>query len=148
MKINTKARYGTRAILELALNDTQEGVYQKDISINQDISYKYLDQIICGLKAGGLIGSVSGKKSGYRLTRNPSKITVYDIYNAFNHNLAVVDCLADKRICSKHEKCAARDLWSGLNSVIESYLKSKTIDDLVKKQHELENQNEGLTYQI
>lgn len=148
MKINSKTRYGTRAILELALNKSEEGVYQKDISINQDISYKYLDQIICGLKAGGLIGTVSGKKSGYRLQREPGKITVLDVYNAFSQDLAVVDCLADKSICDRHEKCAARDLWDGLNSVIESYLKSITIDDLAEKQSELENRQEGLIYHI
>jgi Rrf2 family protein len=83
MKFSTKTRYGLRALIEIAKDELGEGVFQKDISKNQDISIKYLDQIIQSLKVAGLIVNVKGKKSGYILTRKPSEITVYDIHRAF-----------------------------------------------------------------
>lgn len=142
MKINTKTRYGIRAIMELSMNKPEGGIHQKDISRNQDISFKYLDQIIAGLKISGLLTLVSGRKSGYKLTRPPEEISVYDIYTAFNPGMAVVDCLTDEAVCNKYERCAARNFWEGLNTVIVDYLKSETIDDLVKKQVELNGPQE------
>ena len=83
MKFNTKTRYGIRSMLEIAMNKEQDGVFQKDIAKNQNISIKYLDHIIHSLKASRLIVNVRGKKSGYTLTREPSEITMFDIHNAF-----------------------------------------------------------------
>ena len=134
--------------MELVRQGPDQAVYQKVISENQDISYKYLDHIIAGLKSAGLIATVSGKKSGYRLTRSPDNITVYDIYKAFNPRLAVVDCLSDAGLCDKEDKCAVRCYWEGLNDVITGYLKSQSIHDLVQDQLELDKQHEGLTYNI
>lgn len=138
LKINTKTRYGLRALFEIALNGSDSGLYQKDISINQEISYKYLDQIIAELKSSGLITLVSGKKSGYRLARNPEEITIYDVYVAFNSDMAMVHCLLDGELCSRNEKCSAREFWEGLNEVIVHHMRSKTINDLLGKHFELE----------
>ncbi len=138
--MNTKVRYGVRTAMELALKKPGEDIYQKDISINQEISYKYLDQIIAGLKSAGLVTTVSGKKSGYILTREPGRISVYDIYTAFNPGLAVVECLSDEEVCKKEERCAAKHFWEELNDVVERYLKSITINDLLEKQVEINKQ--------
>jgi Rrf2 family protein len=148
MKINAKVRYGIRVLLELTLNKTTEGIYQKDISRNQDISFKYLDQIIAGLKSSGLVVNAAGKKSGYRLNREPDTITVFDIFNAFNPEFAVVDCLTGENKCQKSKSCATREFWEGLNTSIISYLKSTTIHDLTNRQIELDQQEEEITYQI
>ncbi len=148
MKVNTKTRYGIRTLMELARNDSGAGMHQKDIAVNQDISYKYLDHIIAQLKSSGLIVPVSGRKSGYRLTRKPEEIAVYDVFTAFNSTLALLDCLFDGELCEKHERCAAREFWDGLNSVIENYLKDRTIGDLIDRQSALESQQGGLAYQI
>ena len=148
MKINTKTRYGIRAMIELALNDKNEGLFQKDIARKQDISLKYLDHIIAALKASGLVSMAAGKRSGYRLAKEPDKITVYDIYNAFNPAFAVTDCLIDDQRCRKNNQCAAKDLWIGLNSMIVSYLKSTTIEDLAKKQLELDQLQQELMFHI
>jgi len=83
MKLNTKVRYGLRAMIEIAAHPN--GILQKEISVNQSISTKYLDQIIASLKAAGLVIRVSGKSSGYKLTRNQEEISVYDIYKAFEY---------------------------------------------------------------
>ena len=148
MKVNTKVRYGLRVMVELALDEKKVGIFQKDIAKKQDISFKYLDQIIAGLKSSGLISTVSGKKSGYRLTRNPDVITVLDVYNAFNPEFAVVDCLIDDENCKKYNKCATRGFWEGLNSTLVKYMRSTTINDLAQKQKELDQEPQELIFHI
>ncbi len=140
MKMNTKVRYGLRTAIELASKKPGEDIYQKDISMNQEISYKYLDQIIAGLRSAGLVTTVSGKKSGYILAREPGNISVYDIFTAFNPGLAVVECLSDEVICKREGKCAAKYFWEELNDVVEKHLKSVTIKDLLMKQVEINKQ--------
>jgi Rrf2 family protein len=134
VKFNTKTRYGIRTMMEIALQDYSKGVFQKDISSNQDISFKYLDQIISALKAAHLITNVKGKKSGYTLTRHPSHITIYDIHKAFEPDLAIVDCLSEMIDCSREKYCAPRDLWEGLNDTIVEYLQNYTLEDLAERQ--------------
>ena len=132
MKFNTKTRYGIRAILEIHLNKGVEGVLQKDIAKNQEISVKYLDHIIHQLKAARLIVNARGKKSGYVLTRPASQITIYDIHNAFEPGICVVDCLLEGVNCDREEICTARGFYSELNKKIIAYLKEVTIEDLEK----------------
>ncbi|RPJ74506.1 MAG: Rrf2 family transcriptional regulator, partial [Alphaproteobacteria bacterium] len=95
MQFNTKIHYGIRAMIEIALASKVKGIYQKDIAKNQEISNKYLDQIIAALKAKGLIRNLKGKKSGYILNHEPSSITIYDIYKAFEPEILLLDCLSE-----------------------------------------------------
>lgn len=132
MKFNTKTRYGIRAMLEISMNEEQDGVFQKDIAKNQKISIKYLDHIIHSLKAARLIVNVKGKKSGYTLTREPNEITIYDIHNAFEAGICVVDCLSKSVVCDMKDGCSARGFYSELNKRIISYLKEVTLEDLLK----------------
>ncbi len=134
MKFNTKTRYGLRTMIELAMINGDGGILQKDISKNQDISMKYLDHIVAHLKAAGLISNVAGKKSGYRLTRNADKISVYDIYRAFDHDLSIIDCLSEEGLCRRDKMCAARDFWDKLNERIIKYMASVRLSDLSDKQ--------------
>jgi Rrf2 family protein len=120
-----------RAMIELALNWQERGIYQKDIAEKQSISYKYLDHIIAALKAHGLIENVEGKKSGYRLSRSPENITIYDIYKAFEPEIQIVQGNDNVKLN------AARDLWDGLNKVIKDYLKAHNLKELADKQIEL-----------
>ena len=139
MKFSTKTRYGIRAVLEIALNDCENGIYQKEISKNQQISYKYLDQILSALKASGIVAKAGGRKSGYVLTRKPSEITVYDVHNAFEPGICVIDCLAMNISCEREKSCALKGFWGDLNNQIIRYFKSKTIQDLMEKQSNLED---------
>jgi len=132
LKFNTKIRYGLRAILEIALDESGNGVFQKDISVRQKISVKYLDHIIPALKAAGLIVNKHGRKSGYILTRKSSEIKVLDIFNAFESSVVIVECMAPNYVCELSETCGVRDFWFGLNSVIIQYFESYTIEDLIK----------------
>jgi Rrf2 family protein len=138
LKVNTKTRYGLRAMVEIANNHSAEGIYQKDISKNQDISNKYLDHIIHGLKVANLIRR-KGKKGGYILTKKPSEITVYDIYNAFEPNLCVIECLDNNIVCDREKGCEAKGFWSKLNKLIIDYYKSVTLSDLMHQREQLED---------
>lgn len=133
MKIGTRTRYGLRTLLEIAMSDDTGGVFQKDISVNQDISNKYLDHIIHALKTAGLITNVKGKKSGYKLLKNPSEITVYDVHHAFEPTICIAECLDSNFTCERSKNCLVQGVWKDLNVVIISYLKSVTIQDLVSK---------------
>jgi Rrf2 family protein len=133
VKFSTKTRYGIRTMLEIALDTAQKGLLQKDIAINQDISVKYLDYIIHALKVAGLITNAKGKKSGYVLAKDPSTVTMYDIHNAFEPGICIVDCLTQDMNCLRGSKCSVRFFWTGLNSMIIGYLKKTTLADLVKE---------------
>jgi Rrf2 family protein len=135
MKFNTKTRYGIRTMLEIAYDVSQLGVLQKEIALNQNISVKYLDYIIHALKVAGLITNANGKKRGYILSRKPSDITIYDIHNAFEHGVCIVDCLSAEMICVREKRCTVRKFWVGLNTMIIDYLKNTTLEDLVKQEY-------------
>jgi Rrf2 family protein len=139
LKFSTKTRYGIRAILEIALNNEANGIYQKEIAQNQDISYKYLDQIINALKVAGLITKAAGRKSGYVLTRPPEEITVYDVHNAFEPGICVIDCLSINFSCEREKFCSLRGFWGNLNNQIIEYFKSTTIKDLMEEQVKLDD---------
>ena len=131
MKFNTKTRYGLRTILELSLNENNsEGIFQKEISKNQDVSVRYLDHIIASLKAAGLIINVGGKKSGYRLTRPAREISIYDIYLAFEGEMAIIDCLIPDKECPQRKSCVLRGYWCDLNNTIKSSMKSMNMETL------------------
>jgi Rrf2 family protein len=129
-------------MLEIAKSEDQEGVFQKDIARVQEISYKYLDHIISALKTAGLITNVKGKKSGYKLTREPSSISIYDIHNAFEPGICIVECISDAVNCESEDTCATKKLWSGLNSQIIEYLKNYTLEDLLIEQNNIDTQTE------
>lgn len=119
-------------MMEIAKADKGQGVFQKDIAQNQDISVKYLDQIIHALKVAQLIANIKGKKSGYILTRPAEKITVFDIHNAFEPGICVIDCLSKTVNCDKDGHCAAQGFWGELNKKIIAYFKSVTLNDLAQ----------------
>ena len=139
MKFSTKTRYGVRAILEIALCDDENGIYQKDIAKNQNISYKYLDHIITSLKVAGLVSKPAGRKSGYVLTRKPKEITINDIHNAFEPGVCVVDCLSNSYSCKREGACASKGFWGQLNNTIIKYLKATTLQDLIDDQVRLDD---------
>jgi Rrf2 family protein len=144
VNFNTRTRYAIRSMLEIALDEENNGVYQKDIADNQGISYKYLDQIIPALKTAGLISNVKGKKSGYILTRDKSLISMFDIHRAVGTESCVVDCLEHKVLCEREDGCAVKQFWSGLNDHIISYLKGISLKNLVDN-HKKINLAESIT---
>ena len=119
-------------MLEIALDKTQSGVLQKDIAEKQQISVKYLDQIIHALKTAGLIVTIRGKKSGYILTRKPDKITMLDIHMAFEPGICVIDCLSRSVHCDRENICRTKGFWGKLNNIILDYFKSVSLQNLIE----------------
>jgi len=121
-------------MIEIALDKSGKGVFQKQIAENQEISLKYLDQIIHALRTAGLVMAVRGRKSGYILTRKPADITMLDIHNAFEPGICVIDCLSSNITCDRSNKCSARGFWGRLNNKIIDYFKAITLQDMIDDQ--------------
>ena len=133
MKMNTKVRYGLRAMIEISKKESPPGILQKEISAAQEIPLKYLDSIITGLRNAGLIVNYGGKRSGYILTRPTTEISVYDIYRAFEPDLVLVNCACPGNECSRIHICPAKDYWFELNNTIKTQMESTTLDQIIKK---------------
>lgn len=131
MQFSTKIRYGIRAMIEIASGNPEKGVFQKDISINQEVSLKYLDQLIAALKAAQLITSRRGRRSGYILTKPANEIDILSIHNAFEGQLCIIDCFEMNNKCNRQSTCATRPFWGELNQKIIDHFRATTLQDLV-----------------
>lgn len=134
MKLSTKGRYGTRAMLDIALHREQGPCVMKDISARQDISPKYLDHILSALRRAGLIKNIRGKGGGYLLAKSASAITVKDIIEAVEGPLAPVECVADASLCDRSAVCPTIEVWRRIRAAIEEVLSGMTLEDLVDMQ--------------
>lgn len=138
MKISTKGRYALRLMLDLALNNTGEPVTIKGIAARQEISDKYLEQIISILNKAGYVKSIRGPQGGYRLTRAPEKYTVGMILRLTEGSLAPVSCLDDEvNSCPRQDGCATLRLWHMINTAIENIVDKVTLADLMEWQSEI-----------
>lgn len=135
MKISTKGRYALRLMLDLALNNTGECITIKSIASRQEISEKYLEQIITILSRSGFVKSTRGAQGGYRLSKEPKDYTVGMILRAIEGSLAPVSCLDDDpNECIRANTCATLTLWQELNDAINQVLDNTTLADLVERQ--------------
>jgi Rrf2 family protein len=131
MKISTKGRYALRLMLDLALNNTGEYITIKSIAARQEISEKYLEQIISLLNRAGYVKSVRGSQGGYRLMKDPSEYTVGMILRLTEGSLAPVDCVEeDTNDCARCNGCVTRGVWTELNDAIKSVVDRITLKDL------------------
>ena len=133
MKISTRARYGARLMIELGRHYGQGPLYLKDIAKSEDISEKYLSQIIIPLKNAGLVDSFRGAKGGYVLGRAPGKITMKDIVSVLEGDFNLVKCVQTPQSCSRVSICVTRELWGKMGETIEKMLDSVSLEKLVKK---------------
>ena len=132
MKISTKGRYALRLMIDLAQHDAGGYIPLRDISKRQQISAKYLEQIVVQLSRAGFVISTRGAQGGYQLARHPSEYTVGDILRLTEDSLAPVTCLGPGAApCAKAAECRTRSLWQGLDKVIRDYLDSVTVADLM-----------------
>lgn len=135
MKISTKGRYALRMMLEFAMNpDECTKIIQ--VANRQQISDKYLEQIVTILTRAGYVKSERGAKGGYRLTRAPEEYTVGMILRLTEGSLAPVACLEDStNQCSRSDACVTLDIWKQLEEAINSVVDRVTLADLVKQQY-------------
>ncbi len=135
MKISTKGRYALRLMIDLAQHDAGGYIPLRDISRRQEISAKYLEQIVVQLSRAGFVTSTRGAQGGYEVARHPSEYTVGDILRITEGSLAPVACLEHEPIdCARANECITLDFWRGLYDVINQYVDSVTLEELVSNE--------------
>lgn len=130
MKISTKGRYALRLMLDLALNGQGQPAALRDVAGRQDISEKYLEQLVAPMTRAGLLKSVRGASGGYLLTRSPADYTVGEIRRTQEGSLAPVEC-ADGQACARSGQCVTVDLWRRLKEAVDGVVDATTLQDLV-----------------
>ena len=132
MKISTKGRYALRFLIDLAQHQEENFVSVKDISERQKISRKYLEQILPLLTGAGMLKATRGANGGYKLTRETTEYTVSEILKVTEKNIIPVTCLeAENNECELRDICRTLPMWIGLSNVIDKYLSSITLQDLL-----------------
>lgn len=134
MRISTRGRYALRMMLDLALHNSGEYITLKDISARQEVSVKYLEQIVSVLSKAGMLKSVRGPSGGYKLTKSPEQYTVGDILRVTEGSLAPVACLdSPQNDCPRAETCATLDFWQELYDAVRGVVDKTTLADLADR---------------
>ena len=139
MRISTKGRYAIRLMLDLAAHNTGDPVRLKDVAARQEISDKYLEQIISVLNKAGFVRSIRGPMGGYVLTRRPEEYTVGMILRLTEGSLAPVECTETPGTCDREEECVTRILWNRIADAVNGVVDHVTLEDLLGWQHEKES---------
>lgn len=145
MKISTKGRYALRLMLDLAMNGENNVVRIKDIAERQQISDKYLEQIISVLNKAGYVRSTRGPQGGYSLRKAPEEYTVGDILRLTEGSLAPVACVEEEGSCEREVDCVTVEVWKQLNQAISDVVDHITLADLVALQEE-KREKSGLDF--
>jgi Rrf2 family iron-sulfur cluster assembly transcriptional regulator len=135
MKLTTRGRYAVMAMADLALFEDREPVNLTDISLRQNISLAYLEQIFIKLKKNNLVRSVRGAKGGYKLEHSPEEIKISNIIAAVDEEVKMLNCKKEsKKGCNnKSTKCITHNLWDQLDQHINDFFEKVKLQDLVKK---------------
>ena len=142
MKISTKGRYALHLMLDLATYNTGEPVSLKDVARRQDISEKYLEQIISILNKAGLVRSIRGAQGGYLLNRDPKDYTVGMILRLTEGDLAPVACVSSEGgdVCGQKDSCVTIRIWQQINDAVNGVIDHITLADMLQWQSELSDQ--------
>jgi len=133
MKLSSRSRYGFRAILELAVEYGKGPLQIKAIADREDISNKYLEQLIALLKGSGLVRSVRGPRGGYELTRPPAEVRLDEVFRTLEGPPISVECLEHPEFCPRCTDCVTRQIWARMQAAMMGILESMTLQDLVDK---------------
>ncbi len=142
MKISTKGRYALRMLLDLAINQQDGYIALKDIARRQNISKKYLEQIVPLLNKSGLLRANRGYQGGYMLSRPASQYTVGEILRLTEGTICPISCLeSEVNSCGNASKCMTLPMWKGLYDVIKNYLDNITLQDIIDNNASLSGDN-------
>ena len=132
MKISTKGRYALRILIDLAEHRNEGFIALKEVAARQEISKKYLEQIVPVLNKSGILQTNRGYMGGYRLAKEPKEYTVGTILRVTEGSLAPVACLdQEENTCTRAQECVTLSIWQGLYRVINEYLDGITLQDLL-----------------
>ena len=146
MKLSTRGRYGTRALLELALHQGEGPILLKDIAQRQQISLRYLEHLITPLIAGGIVRSTRGARGGVLLAKLPEEIKLSEVIQLLEGSVAPAECVNNPGICNRSAFCVTRDVWSELKRVMNGVLESTTLQDLVERHKKKEQPEQAMYY--
>jgi len=135
MKLSTRARYGTRALLDIALHQGSEPIPLKTIAQRQQISLQYLEHLITPLIASGIVRSIRGTRGGVWLARSPQEIKLSEVIGRLEGSITPVECVNDPKYCPRSDFCATRDVWGELEKAMNEILESTTLQDLADRQN-------------
>ena len=131
MKLSTRARYGTRALVDLALHASGERTKLKDIAARQHVSLPYLKQIITPFLTAGIVMSTRGRDGGITLIRQPAQIKLSQIIRLLEGTMTPVECVTHPELCPRVELCSTHDIWCQIHKAIDDILETTTLQDLV-----------------
>jgi Rrf2 family transcriptional regulator, cysteine metabolism repressor len=146
LRIPTKARYGLRAMVDVAMHNQDQPVLMKDIAARQALSERYLEQIFSSLRHAGLVRSVRGARGGFLLARPAAEINLLEVVEGCIGDLNMVECVEDNSACEKIPRCATYIIWKELTSVMKDYLAGKTLAALAETQGDMDR--ESIIYYI
>lgn len=132
--VSAKGRYALRIFVDLAQNQGEGYVALSEVSKRQDVSLKYLETIVATLVRGGLLRSQRGMSGGYRLSKEAKDISIYDIFNLTEGSLSPVACInCGDTFCNRSEICYTKTMWKNVDSILNNYFKSVSVQDLIDK---------------
>ena len=146
MKLSTRGRYGTRALLDLALHQGEEPVLLKDIARRQQISLQYLEHLVTPLIGGGMVRSTRGYRGGVSLAKTPEEIKLSEVIQLLEGSIAPAECVDNPGICTRSKFCVTRDIWDELKKAMNRVLESTTLQDLVERQKRKKPPEEVMYY--
>jgi Rrf2 family protein len=134
IRLSTKGRYGARLMLNLAYHfkNGNEAVILKSVSDEENISIRYLEQIVIPLKINRLVKSIRGAGGGYTLARHPSKIKLSEILHALEGSCCLVECVEDNDFCKRMAVCATYEVWKRASDLLKDYFGNITLQDLIE----------------
>lgn len=139
MKISSRGRYALRLMVDIANRPADEWVNLRDVASRQEISVKYLEQIVTPLSRAGLLLSSRGPQGGYRLSRPAKGYTAGDILRAIEGSLAPVACLEGENRCGRRSFCPTLNFWEGLGRLVNEYVDSVTLEELARREQPADN---------
>jgi Rrf2 family protein len=141
MKLPTKVRYAVRALVELAERAESDPVPVKDLAAAQKLSPKYVKQLMNKLQRAGIVRGHPGIHGGYTLARNPTEITLYEIYRAVDVCLDLAPCVGREAVtCERQDECSARQVWQEMAEALEGALKRHTVAELAECEAQLRSE--------
>jgi Rrf2 family cysteine metabolism transcriptional repressor len=146
MKLSTKGRYGTRALLDVALHQEDSPVQLKVIAQRQQIPLHYLEHIIAPLIAAGLLRSTRGAYGGVSLGKPPQEIVLSEVIQVLEGSITPVECVDDPNVCSRADICVTRDVWTDVKKAMVGVLESVTLQDLVERQKDKQKLASAMYY--
>jgi len=134
IRLSTKGRYGTRLMLNLAQHwgNGKRPIILRDVSTDENISIRYLEQIVIPLKINRLVKSIRGAGGGYALARDPGEIKLGEILHALEGSCCLVECIEDPDFCDRLETCPTFDVWKGASEMLKNYFDRITLRDIVE----------------